>query len=89
MYSLARSLTRPKDTHAEGLALYQKLLAWPDLETTYPTMFQRVKKDIYIIENLTVGKKAPDIIGKDQEGKEFKLSDYHGKVVLLDFWGIW
>jgi hypothetical protein len=22
-------------------------------------------------------------------GKEFKLSDYRGKVILLDFWGFW
>ena len=31
-------------------------------------------------------KTAPDIVGTDQDGKEFKLSDYRGKVVLLDFW---
>ncbi len=36
-----------------------------------------------------VGGKAPEITGKDQDDKEFKLSDYKGKVVLLDFWGNW
>jgi len=39
--------------------------------------------------NLRVGKEAPDIVAKDLDGKEFKLSDYRGKVVLLDFWGNW
>jgi cytochrome oxidase Cu insertion factor (SCO1/SenC/PrrC family) len=29
---------------------------------------------------------APEIDGVDQDGKSFKLSDYKGKVVLLDFW---
>jgi peroxiredoxin len=29
---------------------------------------------------------APDIEGEDQDGVRFKLSDYRGKVVLLDFW---
>jgi hypothetical protein len=29
---------------------------------------------------------APEIVGVDQDGKEFKLSDYRGKVVMLDFW---
>ena len=29
---------------------------------------------------------APEIEGVDQDGKSFKLSDYKGKVVLLDFW---
>jgi hypothetical protein len=32
---------------------------------------------------------APEIAGKDLDGKAFKLSDYRGKVVLLDFWGHW
>jgi hypothetical protein len=31
-------------------------------------------------------KTAPEIVGTDQDGKEFKLSDYRGKVVMLDFW---
>jgi len=35
------------------------------------------------------GKAAPEIEGEDTDGKKFKLSDYRGKVVLLDFWGNW
>jgi hypothetical protein len=38
---------------------------------------------------IEVGNKAPEIEGKDLEGRQFKLSDYHGKVVMLDFWGNW
>jgi cytochrome oxidase Cu insertion factor (SCO1/SenC/PrrC family) len=38
---------------------------------------------------LKINEKAPNIIGEDVDGKEFKLSDYHGKVVMLDFWGFW
>lgn len=36
-----------------------------------------------------VGEEAPDIAGEDIDGKPFKLSDYRGKVVMLDFWGHW
>lgn len=36
-----------------------------------------------------VGKLAPEIEGEDVDGVPFKLSDYRGKVVLLDFWGHW
>lgn len=32
---------------------------------------------------------APEITGEDVDGTEFKLSDYRGKVVVLDFWGFW
>lgn len=38
---------------------------------------------------LAVGMIAPEIEGEDLDGKPFKLSDYRGKVVLLDFWGNW
>jgi hypothetical protein len=38
---------------------------------------------------ILVGKPAPEIAGEDLDGKKFKLSDYRGKVVLLDFWGNW
>ena len=36
-----------------------------------------------------VGSVAPDIQGPDLDGTEFKLSDYRGKVVMVDFWGDW
>lgn len=36
-----------------------------------------------------VGKKAPEISGPDTDGVNFKLSEYRGKVILLDFWGNW
>lgn len=38
---------------------------------------------------LAIGKLAPDFTTKDADGVEFKLSDYKGKVVVLDFWGFW
>ena len=31
----------------------------------------------------------PDIRGEDMDGVPFALSDYRGKVVVLDFWGFW
>src|SRR4051794_25948885 len=38
---------------------------------------------------LPVGPLAQEIEGEDLDGKFFKLSEYKGKVVLLDFWGMW
>jgi len=34
-------------------------------------------------------KRAPDFELKDSAGKAVRLSDYAGKVVLLDFWATW
>ena len=39
--------------------------------------------------NLPVGKEVPDPQLKTLDGKPLKLSDYRGKVVLLDFWATW
>lgn len=36
-----------------------------------------------------VGQSAAEIEGIDLDGVSFKLSDYRGKVVFLDFWGDW
>lgn len=44
---------------------------------------------IFETKHLSVGKRAPDIEGTDFDGVPFRLSDYKGKVILLDFWGDW
>ncbi len=51
-----------------------------------PTMTQREPP---AGAGLNVGQLAPDISGEDIDGVPFKLSDYRGKVVVLDFWGHW
>jgi hypothetical protein len=47
------------------------------------------KDALYLLETRSIGKVAPEIEGEDLDGKGFKLSDYRGKVVVLDFWGHW
>ena len=41
------------------------------------------------VATVGVGQMAPEITGKDLDDTAFKLSDYRGKVVMLDFWGDW
>jgi thiol-disulfide isomerase/thioredoxin len=41
------------------------------------------------IRNLQVGKVIPDLQSEDLDGKKVKLSDYRGKIVVLDIWATW
>lgn len=41
------------------------------------------------VERRAVGDLAPDFLTRDLEGREVKLSDYLGSVVVLDFWATW
>ncbi len=49
----------------------------------------QLRGEEFVEKNLQVGMTAPDIVGEDLDGVGFKLSDYRGKVVVLDFWGDW
>jgi thiol-disulfide isomerase/thioredoxin len=44
---------------------------------------------LFAIDHLQVGMKAPEIVGKDADGKEIRLSQFDGKVVAVVFWATW
>jgi hypothetical protein len=50
------------------------------------TIGKVARAELFEIRNLAIGRVLPDIEGIDQDGQRFKVSDYRGKVVLLDFW---
>jgi len=50
---------------------------------------QFAEDQLFVFRHLSIGSEAPDIVGEDLDGQPFKLSDYRGKVVMLDFWGDW
>jgi hypothetical protein len=50
------------------------------------TVGEQANAELFEMRHLAVGKEAADFDGKDQDGKQLKLSDYRGKVVLLYFW---
>jgi len=88
-YYLASMLLKSEASKAEGITLMKALQATDGLAESKPKLHKQIESDLFVAESLSIGCKAPDIVGKDHDGKEFKLSDYKGQVVLLDFWGIW
>jgi hypothetical protein len=69
---------------------YERVVAeFADVQSKGSPIVERAKAALFEIRYLAIGKPAPDIAGEDVDGKSFKLSDYRGKVVVLDFWGHW
>jgi hypothetical protein len=50
---------------------------------------KQAERALFEMDHLQIGMTAPDIEATDVDGNAFKLSDYRGKVVVLDFWGNW
>ncbi len=67
-----------------------RIVAYLDeLGERYPGNVETLGEHRFVVENLTPGRVAPNIVGKDTEGIEFALEDYRGKVVALLFSGQW
>ncbi len=52
-------------------------------------MGEIARGELFALRNLTIGKTAPEIDGRDHEGRPFRLSETRGKVVVLTFCGNW
>lgn len=87
-YALAQIVKEQNPTWAERL-LGEVEAKFADVKRGSGTLGEAAQSELPELHALDVGKPAPEIQGQDVDGKEFKLSDYRGKVVMLDFWGDW
>ena len=80
----------PGALKAEAEALFEHVAeVGGEVERRGGTLADACARQLFELRNLQVGMVAPDIEGEDLDGVAFKLSDYRGKVVVLDFWGNW
>ena len=54
--------------------------------SNYATM---LNERIEILQNVAIGKTAPEFTMNDTEGNAFSLNQLRGQVVLVDFWAAW
>ena len=80
---------RDGEPDADALAAAQKEMAIAEKLAAGTSLGDMIAAPRFEKERLQIGMAVPDIEGKDTDGVAFKLSDYRGKVVLLDFWGFW
>jgi hypothetical protein len=88
LFTLASMLMEDQESSG-GEAEARRL--FDELKKDYPDSQYAAQAEgaTFEIENLQIGKVAPDFEATDEKGVKFKLSDYRGKVVVLDFWGFW
>ena len=91
---VASYLTSVSNMNEEAMLEKMKKLSedYGDVEIGESNIGEMIARKIKVIEvrnRVKVGKVAPEIEGPDVDGENFKLSDYRGKVVMLDFWGDW
>jgi len=74
----------------EVLALMKRVQdEFGDLKYGRKTLGAYAESTVFELTRLQIGMDVPDIVGDDIDDAEFKLSEYRGKVVVLDFWGDW
>ncbi len=84
---LSNRTTEQLDTEIESLLTICKE-KFPDVSSDKSTLGKLATTKLLTFQ-VKVGKLAPEIEGKDLDDVAFKLSDYRGKVVVIDFWGDW
>jgi peroxiredoxin/outer membrane lipoprotein-sorting protein len=80
---------RDPERRAELLKLYPDADVNKDGVLSLEEAWAFLKKDQAARKLLAVGTLAPDWILNDASNKSHRLTDYRGKVVLMDFWAVW
>ncbi len=98
-FSLACGLSVSEDEQdlEQSLALLKKVKVefadvtydCPEIDHPIHSLAKECEEPLYRLNHLRLGMAAMEIVGKDVEGNEVRLSSLKGKVVLLDFWASW
>ena len=89
LFATHKSAIETADREGEEYAAAKKALLAAADAVEDGRLAKDMRGAIDLREKYGVGCEAPDIAGIDLDGVEFKLSDYKGKVIFLDFWGDW
>jgi thiol-disulfide isomerase/thioredoxin len=85
-----------KEVAREAEGLYERVVAefadvkqLPEFPEKSPSIGPEAEKALANRREMKVGTPAPEIDGKDIDGRRLRLGDYRGKVVVINFWASW
>lgn len=58
-------------------------------DATKAPSYTKLKEKIVLLENVEIGKQAPDFTLPTPDGEKLSLSSFKGKLLILDFWASW
>ncbi len=89
--TLSLAVNSQREDVARAKELYRELVAkYAALDAGWGGTYGEIgTRALFELERLQVGMVAPDFEASDENDVKFKVSDYRGKVVVLDFWGFW
>jgi peroxiredoxin len=83
-------LARAGELVREAESLYEGAIAqYGPQRINRGTLAEVAEAELFELRHLGIGHEAPQIEGPDLEGRPMALSDFRGKVVVLEFWGNW
>ena len=92
LFALGAVLLESKEpsSKAEGRDCMEAVVAeYGEVASRGSTYKAAAEGFLYELDNLQIGMAAPEFESIDENGVKWKLSDYKGKVVVIDFWGFW
>src|SRR5579871_823581 len=94
-YALAKAALAEKENGDKKAAkreekYYERIMKdFADVETPNGKLGELVRGPLFEMQCLVIGKKVPNVQSEDLEGNKVQLTDYKGKVVVLDIWATW
>lgn len=90
LFSLGKICESQAATREQAFAYYERIIAeYADIKGSRGLYAKQAEGALFETRRLQIGMAVPDIESIDETGTSFRLSDYKGKVVLVDFWGFW
>lgn len=84
---LLKDLSDEPEVMRRRLTMLRKaIIESSEIEINGVTVAKMAEDELYIIQYLSKGREAPDLVGTGSGGQPMRLSDHKGKVVVLLFW---